>query len=595
MLVPGSASPAASAGSGAAVARQVALEEGRVRRRVRLHLGDHVQPWPLVLPVHELAGDAVLGRMQARHGGSTRSQLPTQVQVRAAEELGLPAGDVLEADALRQILAAENGCCCCKGLRPVPGELGVNHSELDEVVSQAEALLCPARLPQVAAQEGVRRRLVHLEAQLLLHLARHVPHVLGGARTVRHEGQPRGQLRVTLLCTPAVESGRCQGAGHAGELKLRPPHVVHREVYVEVCEGAEEEVLGVRLAVQRHRRVAARVHLRDPVEEDCSHPASSRRHRRGRGSAGKVQLEEDLALGRGEQGRLAVAAQLVAPEIELLERGVRGHRRCNGPRADVGDAVVPQREPPDRRARAEHRSDRQGAGVADAVAAQTELSNGGVLWLCERPGHRTSAPVAQPDTAQLLIRLEGRGEAPLEAAHCRADRTHAGAVCKCREPVHEALQELAWHFGQPQPHLRRGGGGDAGCQWGCGRRPRWGPADRVLDDPGSADCRCQWATQLLPGAHPWAGSIPVPRAALLRYASGRQGALRGEHRAAASALRPTLLGAAGRQGSAAWEEATVRGHLWKAAAGNGPGDLTALDNPHERTHASRPKDFKTPA
>mmetsp|Transcript_8188 Transcript_8188/g.25486 ORF Transcript_8188/g.25486 Transcript_8188/m.25486 type:complete len:596 (+) Transcript_8188:70-1857(+) len=595
MLVPGSASPAASAGSGAAVARQVALEEGRVRRRVRLHLGDHVQPWPLVLPVHELAGDAVLGRMQARHGGSTRSQLPTQVQVRAAEELGLPAGDVLEADALRQVLAAQHRRRRGDGLRPVLGELGVDHGELDEVVRQAEALLRPARLAQVTAQEGVGSGPVQPEAQHLLHLVGRGAHVLGGAGAVCHEGQPRSQLRIALLPAPAVEPSRGQGASDPDELKLRPPDAPQGEVGVKVAEGAEQEVLRVRLAVQCHGRIAARVHLRDPVEEDCSHPASSRRHRRGRGSAGKVQLEEDLALGRGEQGRLAVAAQLVAPEIELLERGVRGHRRCNGPRADVGDAVVPQREPPDRRARAEHRSDRQGAGVADAVAAQTELSNGGVLWLCERPGHRTSAPVAQPDTAQLLIRLEGRGEAPLEAAHCRADRTHAGAVCKCREPVHEALQELAWHFGQPQPHLRRGGGGDAGCQWGCGRRPRWGPADRVLDDPGSADCRCQWATQLLPGAHPWAGSIPVPRAALLRYASGRQGALRGEHRAAASALRPTLLGAAGRQGSAAWEEATVRGHLWKAAAGNGPGDLTALDNPHERTHASRPKDFKTPA
>mmetsp|Transcript_74128 Transcript_74128/g.229941 ORF Transcript_74128/g.229941 Transcript_74128/m.229941 type:complete len:450 (-) Transcript_74128:456-1805(-) len=449
MLVPGSASPAASAGSGAAVARQVALEEGRVRRRVRLHLGDHVQPWPLVLPVHELAGDAVLGRMQARHGGSTRSQLPTQVQVRAAEELGLPAGDVLEADALRQVLAAQHRRRRGDGLRPVLGELGVDHGELDEVVRQAEALLRPARLAQVTAQEGVGSGPVQPEAQHLLHLVGRGAHVLGGAGAVCHEGQPRSQLRIALLPAPAVEPSRGQGASDPDELKLRPPDAPQGEVGVKVAEGAEQEVLRVRLAVQCHGRIAARVHLRDPVVEDYAHPAGQGRlwRRRGRGAA--AQLEEDLALGRGEQGRLAVAAQLVAPEIELLERGVRGHRRCNGPRADVGDAVVPQREPPDRGAGAQHRCDSLGAGVADAVRTEAELPNGRVLRLREGPGHRARTCVAQADATQLLVGLEGRATAPLQAAGCRADRAHADAICEAGEQVHEVLQQLLGQLEQP--------------------------------------------------------------------------------------------------------------------------------------------------
>mmetsp|Transcript_77216 Transcript_77216/g.239923 ORF Transcript_77216/g.239923 Transcript_77216/m.239923 type:complete len:337 (-) Transcript_77216:728-1738(-) len=333
MLVPGSASPAASAGSGAAVARQVALEEGRVRRRVRLHLGDHVQPWPLVLPVHELAGDAVLGRMQARHGGSTRSQLPTQVQVRAAEELGLPAGDVLEADALRQVLAAQHRRRRGDGLRPVLGELGVDHGELDEVVRQAEALLRPARLAQVTAQEGVGSGPVQPEAQHLLHLVGRGAHVLGGAGAVCHEGQPRSQLRIALLPAPAVEPSRGQGASDTRELELSPLHAPPRQVRVCVAEGAEKHVLGVRRTVQGHGSVAPSVNLRDPVEKDRTHPGRDRQFRPRRAAARPrplLQLQEDLTPRRREQGLLADSAKRVAPEVELLQHGVPGERRREG-------------------------------------------------------------------------------------------------------------------------------------------------------------------------------------------------------------------------------------------------------------------------
>mmetsp|Transcript_62450 Transcript_62450/g.177360 ORF Transcript_62450/g.177360 Transcript_62450/m.177360 type:complete len:489 (+) Transcript_62450:333-1799(+) len=459
----------------------------------------------------------MLRGMHARHRGGAGGQLRLQVHARAAEELRLPRRDVLEADALGHVLAAQDRGRGGDGLRPVLQEVWVDGRELNEVVGQAEALLSPARLPQVPPQEGVGRWLVHPEAEGPLDLQRRLAHVVGAADAVSDESEPGGQLEVLFGAALPVEARRGQGARHADQLQLGPLHTPGREVGVDVAEGSEEHVLGVCLSVQRHGCVAAGVDLRDPVEQDCSHPASRGCLPWRGGGLGRVKLQEHLAPGGRKQRALAHAAELVAPEIQLLQRRVGGKSRRDGLRADVPDAVVPQGQPPDRGTSTKHGGYCHRADIADAVAPKTELSDRRLLRPCKRPCKRAGAGVTKANTAQFLVWLQGRGVTPLEVLRCPAGEAHARTVSKRRQQVHHALQDLARQVLQLQPRAFHGACGRVAGQ---GDRPREPEAHRILHDPSHASGR--WWRPVWPGAErgagPGARCVREPRAAAPRRA-----------------------------------------------------------------------------
>mmetsp|Transcript_11301 Transcript_11301/g.35937 ORF Transcript_11301/g.35937 Transcript_11301/m.35937 type:complete len:204 (-) Transcript_11301:218-829(-) len=200
-------------------------------------------------------------RVQPGHGGSAGGQLLAEVQARAPQQLGAPEGDALYADTLRQVLATQDGCRCGNRLWSVLHEARIDGRKLNEVVRQAEALLGPTRSAKIPPQEGVRSRLVQPETQRTLHLLRSLAHLIGRTRAICQEGQPAGQLCGHLRCAPAVEPSCDQCASTTVELELSAPHLPPREVRVGVAEGAEQHVLRVRRAVQRHRRIAASVDL----------------------------------------------------------------------------------------------------------------------------------------------------------------------------------------------------------------------------------------------------------------------------------------------------------------------------------------------
>mmetsp|Transcript_105495 Transcript_105495/g.275468 ORF Transcript_105495/g.275468 Transcript_105495/m.275468 type:complete len:335 (-) Transcript_105495:412-1416(-) len=240
---------------------QVCCEECRGSRQVWRNLGHHMKPGPRVLPVDELALLALLRGVQVGQGRYAGAQLAVEVDVRAAQQLHLPARHLLHRNAVSQVLAAEHCSRRSNHLRPVHQERRVCDGELDQVVGQAEALLGPARAAQEAAQERVDGGLVEAGAQRLAHLAQSLPDLLHRARAVGDEGEPSGQRRVVVRLAGWIEPGRGQRARHARQLQLGPLHAPAREVGVHVAEGAEEHVLGIRGAVQRHGRVDAGVHL----------------------------------------------------------------------------------------------------------------------------------------------------------------------------------------------------------------------------------------------------------------------------------------------------------------------------------------------
>mmetsp|Transcript_55813 Transcript_55813/g.154527 ORF Transcript_55813/g.154527 Transcript_55813/m.154527 type:complete len:275 (+) Transcript_55813:81-905(+) len=246
---------------------QVAGKEGCIWRGVGSDLCDHMQPGPLILHIHKLVAAAVLERMHTSHGGCAGRQLPAQVRLGAAQEPRLPAWHVLDANALREVLAAEDRGRCGESLRPVGKEISVNGRKLDEVVCQAEALLRPPGLAQVAPQERVSRGLVQAEAQDLVHLACPSTNLMVSAGPICHEGQPGGQLRVLSSILRAVNHSRGQRAGHARELQFAPRHVAQREVGIHVAESAEEHLLRIAITVQCRRCTAAVVDLGDPIEK----------------------------------------------------------------------------------------------------------------------------------------------------------------------------------------------------------------------------------------------------------------------------------------------------------------------------------------
>mmetsp|Transcript_35029 Transcript_35029/g.100027 ORF Transcript_35029/g.100027 Transcript_35029/m.100027 type:complete len:351 (+) Transcript_35029:320-1372(+) len=347
--------------------------------------------------------------MEPCHRRRARRKFLLQVNLRAPKEHCLPTRDVVDADALRQVLPAQDGCCGSDRLRPVLQEAGVDGRQLDQVVCQAEALVRPASLPQISAQEGVGRGLVQFEAQRLVNPARRLVDLTARARPIRHEGKPRGQFgAVACVVGAAAEAGHHQHAGDAGELQLGAPRAPAREVDIHEAEGAEEQVLRVGLVVERNGRIAAVVDLGEPVKERCPHPARDERLR-GRHRlvpAGRVELQEHLA-ARGRQHRpLAGVGQLVAPEVELLECQVIRQGLCNGLGANVSDDVVSQREPADRGADrgtgAQDRRDLPGTCISNVVGAHAELADGAVLRGLHRQHHGPSSNVAQAQATQVL-------------------------------------------------------------------------------------------------------------------------------------------------------------------------------------------------
>mmetsp|Transcript_44549 Transcript_44549/g.132994 ORF Transcript_44549/g.132994 Transcript_44549/m.132994 type:complete len:235 (+) Transcript_44549:293-997(+) len=234
--------------------------------------------------------------------------------MRTPQKLGLPARDVLEANALGEVLATQDCSRRGDGLRAVMRELRADNGELDQIVRKAETLLRPPRLPQVSSQECVCRRLVHPEVENPTNLDRCSAHILGRASAVGDKGQPGGKLRVLGSCC-VVQPGRSQRAAHAGQLQLVPWNAPRGQVGVQVAKRAEEHVLRIGLAVQRDRGIAAGVHLRDPIEEDRSKlVAVGAPGRRGRRSV-DVQFQEDLALCSRQQCTPAPVAQRVAPDV----------------------------------------------------------------------------------------------------------------------------------------------------------------------------------------------------------------------------------------------------------------------------------------
>mmetsp|Transcript_131229 Transcript_131229/g.356278 ORF Transcript_131229/g.356278 Transcript_131229/m.356278 type:complete len:335 (-) Transcript_131229:680-1684(-) len=240
---------------------QVCCEECRGSRQVWRNLGHHMKPGPRVLPVDELALLALLRGVQVGQGRYAGAQLAVEVDVRAAQQLHLPARHLLHRNAVSQVLAAEHCSRRSNHLRPVHQERRVCDGELDQVVGQAEALLGPARAAQEAAQERVDGGLVEAGAQRLAHLAQSLPDLLHRARAVGDEGEPGGELQVVLHVALAVPANGQQRAGHAHQLELGPLHGVPRDVGVHVPVGAEQHVLRVRQPVCRKGHLHPGVHL----------------------------------------------------------------------------------------------------------------------------------------------------------------------------------------------------------------------------------------------------------------------------------------------------------------------------------------------
>mmetsp|Transcript_47963 Transcript_47963/g.137768 ORF Transcript_47963/g.137768 Transcript_47963/m.137768 type:complete len:438 (+) Transcript_47963:391-1704(+) len=373
----------------------------------------------------------------------------------APEQLRLPARHVTHANALWHVLPAQHRRGSSDSLGSEIEERCVDSGELDQVVGKAEALFRPTCSAQVPSQKGVRSRLVQFEAQHLVHLPGGISDLLGGASAVGHEGQPRRQLLV-LGRAAAVQARGRQGAGHAGELQLAALHLAHREVGVDMAEGSEEHVLGVRGAVEGHGRVHSGVHLGDPVEEDGAHLAVDRGALCGaEGHTRPLQLQEDLALGRRQDGLLALVADRVAPEVEFLQHDVGLQGRGQRPRAGVADAVVAQGEAPEGGARrAEDGGQSLCAGVADAVAAEAELAEAGVLGRGDGQGEGTGADVAEVESAELLVKAERWRQPPLQASGRSADPAEAGARRERRQKIHDALKELHGQLHDAQPSQR---------------------------------------------------------------------------------------------------------------------------------------------
>mmetsp|Transcript_89362 Transcript_89362/g.253200 ORF Transcript_89362/g.253200 Transcript_89362/m.253200 type:complete len:312 (+) Transcript_89362:592-1527(+) len=310
--------------------------------------------------------------MEVCHGCATRGKLLLEIYVRTAQQFGLPAGNGANVDALRQVLSAQDSCCCSHYLWPVSQEHRVDRRDLDEVVRQAKALLGPARPAQVPAQERVHRGLVHRVPEDPVHLLDGVPHAAGGARALRDEVQPRGQLRAVLRARAGVEPRGRQHAGDAGELELGAPDVLPRQVGVQVDERAEEQVLGVQHRVEGHRHVDPGQDLGGPVEEDRTHPRAH--HGLPVAHVGHVQLQEHLAARHRKEDLLAHVGEPVPPEVDLLNHRLCVERLREGSRAGIPDVVVTQGQPSKLCAGGQRVRDRLDTSVADVVVSEAELS-----------------------------------------------------------------------------------------------------------------------------------------------------------------------------------------------------------------------------
>mmetsp|Transcript_56369 Transcript_56369/g.164797 ORF Transcript_56369/g.164797 Transcript_56369/m.164797 type:complete len:578 (+) Transcript_56369:15-1748(+) len=543
---PASTSPPtpSAANSRRAVLQQITRKEGCILWSVGSDLGDQMQSSPLVLDVHKLVTTAVLEGVHAGHGSGTWSQFLVQISLHAAPEPRLPPGHVLDADALGEVLAAEDRSGRRNRLRPVYQEFCVDGRELDQVVCKAEALLRPTSLPEVPSQEGIRRGLVEAETQDLPHFSCPASHLLISASPICDEGQPRRELRSLLRVFFALVNSRGQRAGDAGELQLRAGHAPKRQIGVHVAEGPEEHLLWVALAVQRCRGRAAVVHLGDPVEEHRP------RHTGDLGGLHGVKLQKDFAPGGREQRLLAGGAEAVPPEVQLLERRVHSKCRRQRLRTSIAYGVVAEREPPEVRGAAQHGRERRGASVADAVVTQAELAHGAAARRRQRLRHGSGAEVAQGEPAELLIWPKGWGQPPLKVPRSLADQAHAGTVCKRRQQVQAALQQLRQELLQPQPRVPRPQG------WRCPRGQASATARSQLDYPSTnrwhslcldslprtfvwcagTGSETAWLRHRLRGGH-------CPGAAYLQHLLGHATALRGRtasQRAGSQSLwRPT--------------------------------------------------------
>mmetsp|Transcript_15215 Transcript_15215/g.53432 ORF Transcript_15215/g.53432 Transcript_15215/m.53432 type:complete len:509 (+) Transcript_15215:339-1865(+) len=369
--------------------------------------------------------------------------------MRALKQLRLPAQHEPHGDTLWHVLAAQNGGCRGDSLRSVHEYQLVHGGELDEIVRQAEALLRPARPPQVSAQKGVGSGLVQLEAERLSDRIRLAAHLLLSVGPISQRSQATCQLFV-LERSAGLQLGGHDGASDADELVLRVLQGVLGEVGVDVAEGAEQHALGVQSSIQRPWSVDAGVHLGDPVEENLAQLAMvCRIHKAGAWLQQETWLKEYLALGGLEDGSLAIVGEGVAPQVQLLENDVGGEGLGQAPRASVREAVVAQRQAPQAEGRrGQDHGEGADADVGDAVRAEAELAQGRVVRRFRGQGHGPDADVAEAAAAQLLLQPAWRCKTPLEGPCLHASRAKRRAASEGGHQVHDALQELGEQVAQ---------------------------------------------------------------------------------------------------------------------------------------------------
>jgi len=106
---------------------------------------------------------------------------------------------ILVSNALRCVLPAQGSSSSRNGLRGIDGKATVHHGKLHQVVSEAEALLCPSDFSKVTPQEGVSRRSVHPEAKNLGDLTSCRFHNVNRVLPVIYNSQPSSQLIMLFM------------------------------------------------------------------------------------------------------------------------------------------------------------------------------------------------------------------------------------------------------------------------------------------------------------------------------------------------------------------------------------------------------------